>query len=69
MRRIPYSYVRGVSAALLAVVLSLSVAAGPRENGVAREPREKRDPIVKIVKRIIKSLGDGLTVPTPVAKP
>lgn len=69
MRRIPYSYVRGVSAVLLTAVLSLSVSAGPRENGVAREPREKRDPIVKIVKRIIQSLGDGLTVPTPGVKP
>jgi hypothetical protein len=69
MRRIPYSYVRGVSAVLAAVVLSLSVAAGPRENQMAREPRVKRDPIVKIVKRIIKSLGDGLTVPTPCATP
>jgi hypothetical protein len=69
MRRIPNSYVRGVSAVLMAVVLSLSVAAGPRENQMPREPREKRDPIVKIVKRIIQSLGDGLTVPTPVAKP
>ena len=63
MRNVPL-VARG--AVVLAVVaFSLSVFAGPRGER-PREPREKtRDPIVKVVKRIIKSLGDGLIVPTP----
>ena len=63
MRRVPYS----VGLAMLSVVLllSLPVSARPREERPVREPREKRDPIVKIVKKIIRSLGDGLIIPTP----
>jgi hypothetical protein len=44
-------------------VLAVSVSARPREERPIREPRDKREPIVKVVKRIIKSLGDGLTIP------
>jgi hypothetical protein len=56
-------FARGV-VVLAVVALSLSVFAAPRGER-PRDPREKRDPIVKVVKRIIKSLGDGLIVPTP----
>lgn len=62
MRRLPY--VRSFAAVLVCVVVALSVSARPREDR-PRDPREKREPIVKVVKRIIKSLGDGLIVPTP----
>jgi hypothetical protein len=50
---------------LLVVVLSASVSARPSQERPIREPREKRDPIVKIIKKVIKSLGDGLVIPTP----
>jgi hypothetical protein len=45
-------------------VLAVSVSARPREERPIREPRFQREPIVKVVKRIIRSLGDGLTIPT-----
>ena len=63
MRRLPY--VRSLVAVFLFVVLTVSVSARPRENRPVRDPREKRDPIVKVLKKIIKSLGDGLVTPTP----
>jgi hypothetical protein len=45
------------------VAFSLSLSAAPREQ---REPvRGKRDPIVKIIKKVIRSLGDGLVLPIP----
>ena len=45
--------------------LTRCVAARTRDERPVRDPRLKREPIVKIVKRIIKALGDGLTTPTP----
>jgi hypothetical protein len=59
------SYVRGVLAVVVLVVLSVSVSARPRDERPVRDPRGKRDPIVKVIKKIIRSLGDGLSVPTP----
>ena len=54
---------RRVFAVAVIVALSLSLAAAPREQ---REPaRGKRDPIVKIIKKMIRSLGDGIVVPIP----
>jgi len=64
MRRSSHAVARAVSAVILVVVLAVSVSARPREERPIREPRDKREPIVKVVKRIIKSLGDGLTIPT-----
>ncbi len=64
MHRVPCCFARGVAAVLLVLALSFTVSARPREER-PREPREKRDPIVKIVKKIIRSLGDGLVSPTP----
>ena len=63
MRRSGHAVARAVSAVVLVVVFSVSVSARPREER-PREPRGKREPIVKVVKRIIQSLGDGLTIPT-----
>lgn len=63
MRRVPYF--RAVVALVVVCVLSVSVSARPRDERPIREPREKRDPIVKIIKKIIRSLGDGINTPTP----
>jgi len=65
MRRPGYAVARSVSAVVLVVLFAVSVSARPRDERPVREPRMKREPIVKVVKRIIKSLGDGLTTPTP----
>ncbi|HEX8407612.1 MAG TPA: hypothetical protein VF883_02025 [Thermoanaerobaculia bacterium] len=53
---------RGLAAVAMMVVLGSGVSAEPRN---PRGPREKGNPIVKVVKKVIKSLGDGLTVPLP----
>lgn len=63
MRRTPY--VRVLTALAVLIAVSVSVSARPREDRPVREPRETLDPIVKTIKRIVKSLGDGMTVPTP----
>lgn len=61
MRRVCNSFVRGIAAASVIVALSISVSAAPRE-----DRGRDRDPVfVKIVKKIIKTLGDGLTIPKP----
>jgi hypothetical protein len=53
------------------VVVSLVATVGVF--GMSREPRERtRDresPVVKFVKRVVRALGDGITVPTPAPKP
>lgn len=64
MRRTYWSYARGVAAVALMLALTVSVSARPREER-PRDSREKRDPIVKIIKKVIRSLGDGLISPTP----
>lgn len=64
MRRPGYSVARGVFAVVLMVVV-VSVSARTRDERPIREPREKREPIVKFIKKVIQSLGDGLTTPTP----
>ena len=64
MRRASWSYARGVSAVALMLVLAVSVSARPREER-PRDPGEKREPIVKFIKKVIRSLGDGLVTPTP----
>ena len=63
MRRVPYAF--GLAVLSVVLLLSVQVSARPREERPIREPREKRDPIVKIVKKIIRSLGDGIITPTP----
>ena len=62
MRRVFSSCVRGVAAVAVMVVLASGVSAAPRDE---RGPREKGGPIVKVIKKVIKSLGDGLTIPKP----
>jgi hypothetical protein len=64
MRRVgSRSVVRGAAVVVLSVVLAMGAFASPRETR-ERGPREKANPIVKLLKKIA-SLGDGLVVPTP----
>ncbi|HYI12558.1 MAG TPA: hypothetical protein VEK57_26135 [Thermoanaerobaculia bacterium] len=64
MRRVLYSVGRGVSAMGLVLVLAGSLSAAPQERD--RDVREKeRSPIVKVVKKVIRSFGDFLTIPRP----
>ena len=54
-----------VVALVMFLLVGGSVSASPREDRT-REPGNR---IVKIVKRVIRSLGDTLIVPTPAPKP
>ncbi|HYC58220.1 MAG TPA: hypothetical protein VEK79_01510 [Thermoanaerobaculia bacterium] len=57
---------RGAAALSLVVMLSLPAQARDFENRRDRSWLDfQRERIVKIVKRVVKSLGDGLTIPTP----
>ena len=47
---------------VLSVVLAFGVFAGPRE---VSKSREKQNLVIRVVKRIIQALGDGLVIPTP----
>lgn len=63
MRRLVYSCVRVV--VVVSVVFTLAAAPADSRRDL---PREKSGPIakiVKVVKKVIRSLGDGLTTPTP----
>lgn len=60
MRRVFSALVRGVVAVSVILALSASAAAVPRDD---RGPRE--GPITKIIKKIVRSLGDGLIIPLP----
>lgn len=62
MRRVGFGVRRLLGVALIAAV-AVSAAAVPRED------REPRDRTWKIVKKVVRSLGDLLTIPTPPPKP
>jgi hypothetical protein len=47
---------------VLSMILALGVAGAPRKD---RRDRDTVNPIVRLVKKIIRSLGDGLVTPTP----
>ncbi|HYC91556.1 MAG TPA: hypothetical protein VEO54_20215 [Thermoanaerobaculia bacterium] len=53
--------IRVLAVAAVTVALSTTASAAPRERG----PKEKVPPIVKMLKSIVRTLGDGLTVPLP----
>ena len=61
--RVFKSFARGVAAIAVIVVLAGNAMAAPREK-FDRE-RGRTNPIIKVVKRIIQALGDGLTIPWP----
>jgi hypothetical protein len=58
MRRVSY----GGVVVVMSFVLAFGALAAPREQ---RSSREKQNPVVRAVKRIIQALGDGLIIPTP----
>jgi len=63
MRRVFNPMVRGLAAVLVIVAFSGSALAVTREG---REGRDRKDnPVVKVIKKIVKSLGDGLIIPLP----
>ena len=53
---------RAFAAVTVVLVLASGMSAAPRDE---RGPREKGNPIVKVIKKVIRSLGDGLIVPLP----
>lgn len=63
MQRVPNA------AVALSLVLMLSLPAQAARNFEERRDRSwldfQRERIVKVVKRVVRSFGDGLTVPTP----
>lgn len=54
---------RGVLAVSIVFVLAVPVQAGPRDGG--RWFDRVTDPIVKVVKKVVRTLGDGLIDPRP----
>lgn len=63
MRRVFNSLVRGMASVAVIVALSVSASAAPRED---RDRDRGREPgLIKIIKKVVKTLGDGLTVPLP----
>jgi hypothetical protein len=63
MRRVFNSFFRGAAAVAVVVVLAANVSAAPRERG------KDKGPVIAKLLRIVRSLGDGLTVPLPSPKP
>ena len=61
MRRVFNGLGRGVAAVAVIVALSLSVQAAGRED----RDRDRTHPIIKVIKKVVKALGDGLTIPKP----
>jgi hypothetical protein len=68
MRRVFNLSVRGVAALAVMVMVSTSVFAVPAESR-DRERGRERDRITKIIKKVVRALGDGLTVPIGNPKP
>lgn len=54
---------RRVGYALLLVAFAVSVSGVTRE-GVRPRERDKGSAVVQIVKKVVRALGDGLTIPT-----
>ena len=64
MRRLFNSSVRGVAAVVVVLALAGSAHAVTREGrGQVRE--RETSVVVKMIKKIVRALGDGLTVPLP----
>jgi hypothetical protein len=64
MRRVVY---RGVFVAVVSLVITVGAFGIPREQ--KERTRDRESPVVKFVKRVVRSLGDGIIVPTPAPKP
>lgn len=64
MRRVSKS-VRGVAAVAVILMLAGNAFAVSREGRDQARERPREQGIVKVVKKIIRALGDGLIVPLP----
>ncbi len=63
MRRVFSSSVRGVAAVAVILALAGSALGAPPDN---RDRERGRDHgIVKVIKKIVRAFGDGLTIPRP----
>lgn len=66
MRRVFNSSVRGVAAVVVIFMLAGSAFAVPREGREQGRGRESGFvKTVKMVKKVVRALGDGLTIPWP----
>jgi hypothetical protein len=65
MRRVFNSSVRGVAAVAVILVLAGNAFAVSREGREQARERGREQGIVKMVKKIVRALGDGLIVPLP----
>jgi hypothetical protein len=63
MRSVSKAVARGVLAASIVLVLAVPAQARSRDGG--RWFERKIDPIVKVIKKLMTSLGDGLSDPRP----
>jgi hypothetical protein len=64
MRR-GFKFVQGMAGVAVILMLAGSVFAVPREGRDQVRERTREQRIVKMVKKIIRALGDGLIVPLP----
>jgi hypothetical protein len=55
--------------AALSLALTLSVSAQPKNDRPPRNRPKEPPAIVKVIKTILRSLGDGMTTPTPTPTP
>lgn len=69
MRRVFSSSVRGVAAVAVILALAGSAVAGPREVKDKGRDRGQEQSILKMIRTIVRGLGDGLIVPIPSPKP
>ena len=65
MRRVFNSSVRGVAAVVMMLAMAGGTFAGPRDVPDKGRERDRGQGIVKIIKKLVRALGDGLTVPLP----
>jgi hypothetical protein len=64
MRR-AFKFVRGMAAVAVILMLAGSAFAVPREGRDPARERTREVGIVKVVKKIVRALGDGLVIPWP----
>lgn len=59
------SVFKSVAAGAVVLVFAGSTFAGPRETREQGRERGRESGVVKTIKKIVRALGDGLTIPTP----
>jgi hypothetical protein len=64
MRR-GFKSVRGMAAVAVILMLAGSAFAVPREGRDQARERTRDQAVVKMVKRVVRALGDGLIIPIP----